>query len=54
MASTSNAENLVKVARTIYQLCEYTDFIAVFLNTEILAIGPFRMDSHIWWHIPLY
>ena len=33
-ASTSNAENLVKVARIVYQLCDYTDFRAVFLKTK--------------------
>ena len=35
MASTSNAENLVKMARIVYQLCDYTDFRAVFLKTRI-------------------
>ena len=33
-ASTSNAEKLVKIARIVYQLCDYTDFRAVFLKTK--------------------
>ena len=33
MASTSNAENLKKIARIVYQLCYYTDFRALFLKT---------------------
>ena len=37
MASTSNAENLVEIARIIYQLCDYTDFRADFLRTTKLA-----------------
>ena len=35
MASTSNAEKLVKIARIVYQLCDYTDFRADFLKTRI-------------------
>ena len=35
MASTSNAENLEKIARIVYQLCDYTDFRADFLKTRI-------------------
>ena len=35
MASTSNAENFMKVARIVYQLCDYTDFRADFLQTRI-------------------
>ena len=35
MASTTNAENLVKIARIAYQLCDYKDFRAVFLKTRI-------------------
>ena len=34
MASTGNAEIVVKIARTVYQLCEYTDFRPVFLKTK--------------------
>ena len=34
MVSTSNAENLVKIARIVYQLCDYTDFRALFLKTR--------------------
>ena len=48
MASTSNAENLVKVARNIYQLCDYTDFKAVFLELETSACFP--IPSHILYH----
>ena len=35
MASTSNAENFMKIARIVYQLCDYTDFRADFLQTRI-------------------
>ena len=35
MASTSNAENFLKIARIVYQLCDYTDFRADFLQTGI-------------------
>ena len=34
MASTSNAENLEKIDRIVYQLCDYTDFRADFLQTR--------------------
>ena len=30
----SNAENLVKTARIVYQLCDYTDFSSDFLKTR--------------------
>ena len=35
MVSTSNAENFMKIARIVYQLCDYTDFRADFLQTRI-------------------
>ena len=35
MASTCNAENLAEIARKVYQLCDYTDFRADFLQTRI-------------------
>ena len=35
MACTSNAANFMKVARIVYQLCDYTDFRADFLQTRI-------------------
>ena len=35
MASTTNAENFMKIARIVYQLCDYTDFRAEFLQTRI-------------------
>ena len=35
MASTSNAENFMKIARIVYQLCDYPDFRADFLQTRI-------------------
>ena len=35
MASTSNAENLEKIARIVDQLCDYADFRADFLKTRI-------------------
>ena len=35
MASTSNAENFMKIARIDYQLCDYTDFRVDFLQTRI-------------------
>ena len=35
MASTNNAENFMKIARIVYQLCDYTHFRADFLQTSI-------------------
>ena len=35
MASTNNAENFMKIARIVYQLCDYTDFRADCLQTII-------------------
>ena len=35
MACTSNAENFMKIARIVYQLCDYTHFRADFLQTRI-------------------
>ena len=35
MASTSNAENFMKIAGIVYQLCDYTHFRADFLQTRI-------------------
>ena len=35
MASTSNAENFMKIARIVYRLCCYADFRADFLQTRI-------------------
>ena len=35
MASTNNAENFMKIARIVYQLCYYTHFRADFLQTRI-------------------
>ena len=39
MASTSNAENLVKIARIVYQLCDYTDFRVVGGTWHSLGVG---------------
>ena len=35
MASTSNAENFMEIARIVDQLCDYTHFRADFLQTRI-------------------
>ena len=35
MASTSNAENFMKISKIVYQLCDYTHFRADFLQTRI-------------------
>ena len=37
MASTSNDENFMKIARIVYQLCDYTHFRADFLQTRICS-----------------
>ena len=48
MASTSNAENLVEIARIVYQLCDYTDFRADYLKLEFAGSGWFsQIRSHI-------
>ena len=49
MASTSNAEKLVKIARIVYQLCDYTDFRADFLKiSEFAGSGLFsQIRSHL-------
>ena len=46
MASTSNAENLVEIARILYQLCDYTDFRADFSELEFGWFSQIR--SHFF------
>ena len=51
MASTSNAENLVEIARIVYQLCDYIDF-----RTELEYAGSglfsqIRSHTYISWHM---
>ena len=54
MASTSNAENFMKIARIVYQLCDYTDFSKMWLlqfwnhaNLEYVLIKNMYRTSRI-------
>ena len=41
IVSTSNTKKMVTIAGIVHQLCKYTDFIAVFLNTVLSANAHF-------------
>ena len=49
MASTSNAENFMKIARIVYQLCEYTPTLElIFSKLEFAGSGWFsQIRSHM-------
>ena len=54
MACTSNAENLVEIARIVYQLCDYKDFRAAFLKTRICGKWLVLANLVTYGLVPLY